>query len=161
MKKIRIGKDIHITWEILTNGEPQSLDGRDLKLVLTNPLRAREDMEFSVDGNRISCKFPGVKQKHLGVYMLTLWENFGQTGQTAVDACKAFQLVPYTCMEGDEDNGLDTETVDLGTSGMDLNPVYGIYSEKVRYIETMTQDEYESIEEKKDDTLYIILYGTE
>lgn len=120
MKKIRIGKDIRITWEILTNGEQHSLEGRDLKLVITNPLRSREEFKFSVESNRVVCKYLGVNQKHLGVYTLTLWENFGQPGQTAVDACKAFQLVPYTCMEGDSDNGLDTETADLQTGNLEL-----------------------------------------
>ena len=120
MKKIRIGKDIHITWNILTNSEPQSLDGRDLKLVITNPLRVREDIPFTVSGNTVEANLYGSTQKHLGVYMLTLWENFGKPGQTAVDACKAFQLVPYTCMEGDSDNGLDTETVDLQTGNLEL-----------------------------------------
>lgn len=120
MKKIRIGKDIHLTWEILTNGEPQALTGRNLKLVLTNPLRAREDISFSLSGNTVEANIKGISHKHLGMYMLTLWENFGTVGQTAVDACNAFQLVPYTCMEDDSDNGLDTETVDLQTGNLEL-----------------------------------------
>lgn len=120
MKKIRIGKDIRITWEILTNGEQQSLEGRDLKLVLTNPLRSREELKFSVESNRVVCKYLGVNQKQLGVYTLTLWENFGQPGQTAVDACKAFQLVPTTCLEGGVDEGLDMETVSLDTANLEL-----------------------------------------
>lgn len=120
MKKIRIGKDIHITWEILTNGEPQTLEGRELKLVLTNPLRQMVDVPFSVSENVIEASIYGKSQKHLGIYSLTLWENYGLIGQTAVDACKAFQLVPYTCMEGDSDNGLDTETVDLQTGNLEL-----------------------------------------
>lgn len=113
MKKIRIGKDIHITWEILTNGEPQTLEGRELKLVLTNPLRQMVDVPFSVSENVVEASIYGKSQKHLGIYSLTLWENYGLIGQTAVDACNAFQLVPTTCLEGGANEGLDAESVEI------------------------------------------------
>lgn len=120
MKKIRIGKDIHITWEITTNGEPRSLEGRDLKLILITPLRNNIGMKFSVDGNTIACDYRGTDHKCLGTYMLTLWENFGKEGQTAVDACNAFQLVSTTCQESGDDGELDTEVIDL-SGNMDAN----------------------------------------
>lgn len=112
MKKIRINKDISIRWTILTNGESVSLVGRDLKLVLTDPIRRTTDMEFTVDGNTVTTLYKGTQHKCLGVYNLTLWENYGKDGQTAVDACNAFTLVSTTCAEGGEDEGLDTETVE-------------------------------------------------
>ena len=112
MKKIRINKDISIRWTILTNGESVSLVGRDLKLVLTDPIRRTTDMEFTVEGNTVTTLYKGTQHKCLGVYNLTLWENYGKDGQTAVDACNAFTLVPTTCAEGGEDEGLDTETVE-------------------------------------------------
>lgn len=112
MKKIRIGKDISIRWTILTNGEAVSLVGRDLKLVLTDPIRRTTDMEFTVEGNTVTTLYKGTQHKCLGVYNLTLWENYGKDGQTAVDACNAFTLVSTTCAEGGEDEGLDTETVE-------------------------------------------------
>lgn len=132
MKKIRIGKDIHITWEITTNGEPRSLEGRDLKLILITPLRNNIVMKFSVDGNTIACDYHGAEQKYLGIYMLTLWENYGKSDQTAVDACNAFQLVATTCQEGGNNEGLDTETVGLegsitvGIKGSDGASAYEI-----------------------------------
>lgn len=132
MKKIRIGKDIHITWEITTNGEPRSLEGRDLKLILITPLRNNIGMKFSVDGNTIACDYHGAEQKYLGIYMLTLWENYGKLDQTAVDACNAFQLVATTCQEGGSNEGLDTETVGLegsitvGIKGSDGASAYEI-----------------------------------
>lgn len=132
MKKIRIGKDIHITWGITTNGEPRSLEGRDLKLILITPLRNNIGMKFSVDGNTIACDYHGAEQKYLGIYMLTLWENYGKPDQTAVDACNAFQLVATTCQEGGSNEGLDTETVGLegsitvGIKGSDGASAYEI-----------------------------------
>lgn len=132
MKKIRIGKDIHITWGITTNGEPRSLEGRDLKLILITPLRNNIGMKFSVDGNTIACDYHGAEQKYLGIYMLTLWENYGKLDQTAVDACNAFQLVATTCQEGGSNEGLDTETVGLegsitvGIKGSDGASAYEI-----------------------------------
>ena len=113
MKKIRINKDISIRWTILTNGESVSLVGRDLKLVLTDPIRRTTDMEFTVEGNTVTTLYKGTQHKCLGDYTLTLWENYGKDGQTAADACNAFTLVPTTCAEGGEDEGLDTETVEL------------------------------------------------
>lgn len=120
MKRIRIGKDILITWSILTNGVPQPLKNRDLKLILITPLRNTVTVEYTISDNIISCTYPGNMHKCLGKYSLTLWENYGKEGQTAVDACNAFQLVPTTCEEGGDDEGLETETVEL-SGFMDAN----------------------------------------
>ena len=113
MKSIRIGKDISVRWAILTNGQPISLEGRDLKLVLTNPLKRTTEPDFTVSGNEVSATIQGTEQKYLGSYSLTLWENYGKQRQTAIDACEAFRLVATTCQEGGTDEGLDTETVNL------------------------------------------------
>ena len=39
MRKFRIGKDISFRWTILTNGEGVPLEGRDLRLAMTDPLK--------------------------------------------------------------------------------------------------------------------------
>lgn len=94
MRKIRIGKDIYFTWQILTNKEPVPLEGRDLKLMLKNPLGRFLDFHFEIyQGNKLKFTFHGTDHKHLGTYSLTLWENYGKEGQTAVDMCEAFRLV--------------------------------------------------------------------
>lgn len=120
MKKIRIGKDIAISWHILTKGEAVSLEGRDLTLHLIDPLNRKMQIPFTVEDVLLEAKISGTTQKFLGKYSLTLWENYGKPGQTAVDACNAFELVKTTCMEGGADEGLDTETVDLGTSSIEI-----------------------------------------
>ena len=76
MKKIRIGKDINLRWEILTNGEAIPLEGRDLKLVLINPLNAKTELDFSVNFNVIEARYKGTDQQRLGTYRMTLWENY-------------------------------------------------------------------------------------
>lgn len=119
MKRIRIGKDIEIHWPILTNGEQVALEGRDLKLFVHLPSHMDIPVDFTTEGNTAIFIITGAMQKSIGVYRLTMWENLQKSGQTAVDYCNAFELVPTTCMEGGEDdNNLTTETVDLKASSL-------------------------------------------
>lgn len=39
MRKIRIGKDIVIRWTILTNGESILLEGRNIKLLISDSFK--------------------------------------------------------------------------------------------------------------------------
>gem|GEM_PF-1211363 len=67
----------------------------------------------------IVAHFRGVEHRSTGKYRLTLWENFGKDGQTAVDCCDAFELVATTCEETDHAPGdLDISTVNLGTANL-------------------------------------------
>lgn len=120
MKSIRIGKDIKVSWPILTNGQEIALKGRDLSLFVKLPTWAEKHVEFTSEGNIATFVIPGVEQEVIGVYSFTMWENYGKGGQTAVDCCRAFQLVDTTCMEGGEDKGLATETVELESSDIIL-----------------------------------------
>lgn len=115
MRKIRIEKDITVRWSgILTNGEPVSLEERNLKLYIVNPFgSAKEVTEFSVTQNNIEFLFRAAEQKNMGVYKLKLYENYGKAGQTVLDQCEGICLVSTTCQEGGSTEGLDTETVDL------------------------------------------------
>lgn len=118
MKRIRIGKDIEIRWPILTNGEQVTLEGRDLHLVLHLPSCMETPLHFEPQGNIAVFTISGNMQKQLGAFRLTMWENKDKSGQTAVDYCDAFELVPTTCMEGGNDNNLTTETVNLDSSDL-------------------------------------------
>lgn len=113
--KIRICKDIVIQWAILTNGEPVSLEGRNLKLILTTPLRQKINLDFEVAGNEITALYKGLEHKVLGSYTLTLWENYGTEGQSALDYCNAFTLVPLSCMENESDAKLAQAVLQLST----------------------------------------------
>lgn len=148
MKKIRIGKDISVRWPILTNGTPESLDGRALKLFIKSQYNVAQELDFTTEDNVVVFTFPGTAQQMLGTYKLTLWENYGKDGQTAVDCCEAFTLVPCTCEETPGDEGLTTETVDLASSSIEV----GIGSTSC-IVESATFLEFPSV--GKANTLYI------
>lgn len=113
ISKLRIGKDITIKMSILTNGEPVSLDGRDISVVLKTPMCQEVKLDFTTEDNIIISKYEGTKQKYCGVYMLTVWENYGKIGQSALDFCNAFELVSNTCKEVPTSEGLEIETITL------------------------------------------------
>lgn len=113
MRRIRKGKDILVQIYVLTNGEPESLEVRDIKVQLITPIYSKIEMKFSVKGNIVQFRFKGTEQKLIGRYIVTVFENYGKDGQTAVDF-EAFHLVPDTFSEGGKDDeGLDTETVEI------------------------------------------------
>lgn len=146
MKRIRIGKDIEIHWPILTNGEQVALEGRDLKLFVHLPSHMDIPVDFTTEGNTAIFIITGAMQKSIGVYRLTMWENLQKSGQTAVDYCNAFELVPTTCMEGGEDdNNLTTETVDLEASSLVIGlPGESAYEAFKKYNPNseLTEEEY-------------------
>lgn len=105
MESKRIGKDLRLIWrDIKTNGEFVSLNGRDLTLIMTDPKGVQIEMPLTVvDDYNIESHFYGKDHKHLGNYKLTLWENHGNIGQTALDRTMAFRLVPSTELERDDE----------------------------------------------------------
>lgn len=121
MRNIRIGKDILVRWRILTNGEDKPLAGRDLRLEIHDYYMNTRVLPFKLeDVNRIVTTVYGREQSVTGEHTFTLWENYGKEGQTVVDSCDGFNLVSTTCEEKDENNGLDTETVDLLTASIEM-----------------------------------------
>lgn len=118
--KIRIGKDINIRWEILTDGEPRPLEGRTLALYIQDYTRRRTEIPFTIAGNALLVSLRAAQLTRLGEYVLTLVENEDEEGQTAVDAKPAFTLVEYST---EEDNcpaapELDVEQVRLDTANL-------------------------------------------
>ena len=117
--KIRIGKDICLRWTILTNGEETALDGRNLKLYLSDYTRRRVEVPFESSGNTAIITLRASQLPRLGDYVMTLVENEGQEGQTIVDAKPAFTLVEYSTEEDDGDvPDLEVEQVTLETANL-------------------------------------------
>lgn len=118
--KIRIGKDINIRWEILTDGEPRPLEGRTLALYIQDYTRRRTEIPFTIAGNALLVSLRAAQLTRLGEYVLTLVENEDEEGQTAVDAKPAFTLVEYTTEEDDSPAApeLDVEYVRLDTANL-------------------------------------------
>lgn len=120
MIKKRIGKDYTVVWSgILSNGEPASLEGRNIILQLSTPRSVVLDVQnIEVRDNTIRFRWGVDMQPYLGVYHITLWENKGQDHQTVLDMCTPIQLVSSTCQESDNE-GLEV-TPDIELSGGDL-----------------------------------------
>lgn len=93
LKKIRTGKDLSLSWPILTNGESQPLEGRDLRLELVTPSGKSEVLTHAIEGNLIRADLRAAQLKRTGTYSLRLWENYAQSGQSVVDT-DAFIIVP-------------------------------------------------------------------
>lgn len=120
MKKIRIGKDLQAKWTILTNGKSEDLSGRDLTLFLFDPLKYSRQVPFEVSANVISFTVRGTEQRRSGVYSLSLWENYGGIGQSVVDCCEAFQLVPVTCQESPDVSPLSPVELTMPTANIEV-----------------------------------------
>lgn len=115
MKRIRIGKDIAISWEI---NSPMDLVDTDLTIQMKDPKGNKVDIEdFELVDKTISFGLRGTAFAYLGNYTLTLWYKKGEVGQTVVDVVEAFELVGSTEQEDEGCNcgcgALDVSTVDL------------------------------------------------
>ena len=124
--KIRIGKELRISWSILTQGENKPLEGRNLRLYLQEPNRQRRTLDFTTDANTLLTVLPANTLTRLGNYALILTENEGQEAQTAVDANPAFTLVETTEEEDTpttEAPNLEVAHINLATGNLTLRMV--------------------------------------
>lgn len=126
IKRLRIGKDFALEWPILTNGKPEPLEGRDLMLKLNTPTRKSVEIPFGTKESSILARISPDMQVSLGIYSLTLWENYGKDGQTVVDSCDGFQLVDHTCKENipeyDEED-IIADYVNLSSGNLTFFPI--------------------------------------
>ena len=84
--------DLGIEWEILTDGEPVSLEGQDITVYAVCG-RIRMPMPIVIENNIISFVYAGKDQQHEGVFSLELWINEGEEPQQMVVVRDAFQLI--------------------------------------------------------------------
>ena len=134
MKKIRIGKDISISWKLLVNNSVQNLEDSSLSIKLRDPVGKIADISiFDVSLNEVNFILRGTSLHSLGTYCLTVWLNEGLKGQTCVDERNAFQLVRYTDQEENSiDDNLVTDssinlTGELSYVVKDYQPIVGDY----------------------------------
>ncbi len=117
----RIGKDLRISFDVRTNGELLPLEGRSLVLELVHEYGKRSRVPFTVSGHKVTLTFHGREQQMVGRYRLTLWENLGCDGQSVVDTCDGFELVPCSCQESNSgEDGLEVESIDLGIANLEV-----------------------------------------
>ena len=100
MEAIRIGNDINIEWTIFRDGKPESLDGKNISVFMTNGYKKMAVKDLHFRDNVIRFTYLGKDQEYNGVYTLTLIENKGKEGMYTVDACDAFRLIPRSCSVG-------------------------------------------------------------
>lgn len=132
MQSFRIGKTLKIRWAILSGGAPEPLAGRDLTLEISSGNRVRTTLPFVADGNVAVFYYQGRDQRFTGTYTVTMWENYAKEGQTVVDRCDAFALVPSSCeetrttasdlVEGELE--IEPSELEIGVPGMSAYELY-------------------------------------
>ena len=110
-----VGVTRTFSWTITTNGDAQSLEGRDLTLMLVRPRGQMEQMEFTTAGNVVSFTWQGKDQKELGRYGLILYENFGKPNQLRVDIHKFLELIPWSDRQSGTYADLTETNTNLGS----------------------------------------------
>lgn len=129
MKKIRQGNTIIIRWNIKTNGEDVSLEGRDLRLYAQSGFYRLEVKNWVAEGCELIFKIEGRQLNRCGRYDVILVENAGNSNQAATDECGAFEVVAKSCMAGGSDEeGLAIEHVSLSS---ELCAVVGVSTKRV------------------------------
>ena len=106
MKRLRIGNDISVTWNVKKNGQPVDLSGKTVLLYMTHAKGREEIKAYSVSGSTLSFTIEGLAQKVLGRYTLTIDVRTGDEGKTRYmiqDKCGAFELVGRSCVEEPEE----------------------------------------------------------
>lgn len=128
MKKIRIGNDISVTWNIKVTGSPYHLEGKTLALYLTSPNAVRiQILDFTVSESLLSFTFYGKDQKTAGIYTLSLFVNSGDDKMLTFDCCNAFQIVDWTC-QADAEQPTDL-TLESDTEVNIVHPVVPVIGE--------------------------------
>lgn len=116
--KKRIGKDIAVSWPILTNGEELPLAGRDLLLEVKDKFGHVIRPDFSFEVNVLHFVLRAHELKATGLYTFVLWENYKQPGQSTVDI-RVLEIVPLTADENPDPVDLESGNLEIGVPGRD------------------------------------------
>lgn len=122
MKNIRIGNDISVVWTV-TAGSPVDLENVELTLFDQYGDKATiSDVEVRVTGELVYkylFSFYGKDQKRQGVYRVLLQRNEGEIGMATLDKTDAFQLFgvcDFGIVEGEDEDHVETVTVELSST---------------------------------------------
>lgn len=118
--KRRLGTTLRPRIPVLTHGEPLALNGRDITVMLIDPLGQSTQVEFTVtDGNVVSFTYEGKVQQELGTYRVEIYENKDQDGQKVFDL-DVFTLVPRSRMQTDGSDHLAEPGIDISAGNLSL-----------------------------------------
>lgn len=115
-----------IRWSVTVNGGDSELSSFDFTVLMQYPSKRKLKMDFTIDGNDIVIPVNRDLQTEIGKYTLELWANKDKEGQSVIDYCDAFSLVPRSCMENKSQPESDIETVEeisLSTSGIEIGVI--------------------------------------
>ena len=127
MRKVRIGNDINVRWEVKTDGQAVSLEGKALKLYVRSAYRKEEITTFTVEGCVVSFTYPASMQRMTGARAVILVDATEGAPRRTVCADQAFTLVAHTCEENDDDVEFENFLVSLQSNVLIGKPGLSAY----------------------------------
>lgn len=127
MRKVRIGNDINVRWEVKTDGKAVSLEGKALKLYVRSAYRKEEITTFTVEGCVVSFTYPASMQRMTGARAVILEDATEGAPRRTVCADQAFTLVAHSCEESDDDVEFEDFMVSLQSNVLIGKPGLSAY----------------------------------
>ena len=127
MRKVRIGNDINVRWEVKTDGQAVSLEGKALKLYVRSAYRKEEITTFTVEGCVVSFTYPASMQRLTGARAVILEDATKGAPRRTVCADQAFTLVAHSCEESDDDVEFEDFMVSLQSNVLIGKPGLSAY----------------------------------
>ena len=127
MRKVRIGNDIYVRWEVKTDGQAVSLEGKALKLYVRSAYRKEEITTFTVEGCVVSFTYPASMQRLTGARAVILKDATEGAPRRTVCADQAFTLVAHSCEENDDDVEFEDFMVSLQSNVLIGKPGLSAY----------------------------------
>ena len=113
MRRIRIGNDVHVSWEVKTGGEAVSLEGKTLKVFVKSAYQQQEITDFTVEGCVISFVYLASMQKTVGQRAVILRDVTEGGSEKTICADNAFNVVAHSCEEDEDDTDFDEYVISL------------------------------------------------
>ena len=180
MKIFRINNDIPIRWTVERLGEPEDFTGKSLKVYLVNIYGQQEIKDYRIQGNTVEFVFYGRMQKVAGKYGLKLVENPDQEGMYTIEECGVFCLTDSCIHDDTGDCNVEVKSNIMipsnGLSAYEIAVKHGykgsesefaelfttlVRSKIIRCIVPLTQLEYNALEVKDGNTMYVIMENEE
>lgn len=127
MRKVRIGNDINVRWEVKTDGQAVSLEGKALKLFVRSAYRKEEITTFTVEGCVVSFTYLASMQRITGARAVILEDATEGAPRRTVCADQAFILVAHSCEESDDDVEFEDFMVSLQSNVLIGKPGLSAY----------------------------------
>ena len=127
MRKVRIGNDINVRWEVKTDGKAVSLEGKALKLYVRSAYRKEEITTFTVEGCVVNFTYPASMQRMTGARAVILVDATEGAPRRTVCADQAFTLVAHSCEENDDDVEFEDFMVSLQSNVLIGKPGLSAY----------------------------------